>query len=434
MATVNFQIVGKTDKANIYLYVSVKRGQVFKKNTGYTINKNDWSKANNRPKQTIAELKKLKTSLDILETTIYTNINEAIEKNEIITGDWLQKQINIVQGNYIIEKSNTNLLLQYIIQYIENAPYHAKKNGEIGLAKNTLKKYFNLKNNIEAYEKHKKTCVRICEVNHVFQNDFVKFLEKEKQYSINNIGTIIKTLKSICFDAQKKGIETNKQLDLLKGFKKKIDKIILTPEEQEQIKNTTFTREALENAKDWLLIGCYLGQRVSDLLKLTTDNITIVSGSELITLEQQKTRKRVVIPLFPEVKEILNKRNGEFPYAISDQRFNEYIKDVVKLSGIDTPTKGAKMNPETKRKENGIFPKWELVTSHICRRSFATNYYGEIPTPLLMSVTGHSTETQFLEYIGKTSTEQAIQLAEYWTQGILKAQKKPVLTVIKKAN
>jgi len=92
------------------------------------------------------------------------------------------------------------------------------------------------------------------------------------------------------------------------------------------------------------------------------------------------------------------------------------------------------MNPETKRKEYGTFPKWELVTSHICRRSFATNYYGEIPTPLLISVTGHSTETQFLEYIGKTSTEQAIQLAEYWTQGILKAQKKPVLTVIKKAN
>ena len=61
-----------------------------------------------------------------------------------------------------------------------------------------------------------------------------------------------------------------------------------------------------------------------------------------------------------------------------------------------------------------MFEKWELVTSHIGRRSFATNNYGRIPTSLLINVTGHSTETMFLEYIGKTVTEKAIQLAEYF--------------------
>jgi hypothetical protein len=55
-----------------------------------------------------------------------------------------------------------------------------------------------------------------------------------------------------------------------------------------------------------------------------------------------------------------------------------------------------------------------LVSSHIGRRSFATNNYGRIPTSLLINVTGHSTEGMFLEYIGKSNTEKAIQLAEYF--------------------
>jgi hypothetical protein len=61
-----------------------------------------------------------------------------------------------------------------------------------------------------------------------------------------------------------------------------------------------------------------------------------------------------------------------------------------------------------------MFPKYELITSHVGRRSFATNNYGRIPTALLINVTGHATEAMFLEYIGKTETEKAKQLAEYF--------------------
>ena len=34
------------------------------------------------------------------------------------------------------------------------------------------------------------------------------------------------------------------------------------------------------------------------------------------------------------------------------------------------------------------------------RRSSASNYYGQIETPLLMNITGHSKESTFLSYIG----------------------------------
>jgi len=45
--------------------------------------------------------------------------------------------------------------------------------------------------------------------------------------------------------------------------------------------------------------------------------------------------------------------------------------------------------------------------------SFPSNLYGNIPTALLISISAHSTERQFLEYIGKFANDNAIQLAEF---------------------
>ena len=61
---------------------------------------------------------------------------------------------------------------------------------------------------------------------------------------------------------------------------------------------------------------------------------------------------------------------------------------------------GFKKNPKTRRKEIVEAPKYDFVTSHIMRRSFASNYYCKIETPLLMNITGHSKESTFLTYIG----------------------------------
>ena len=129
-----------------------------------------------------------------------------------------------------------------------------------------------------------------------------------------------------------------------------------------------------------------------------------------------KTNKIMTVPLSKKVLEILKKRGGNFPYSISDQKYNDYIKDVCKLAEIDEKVKGSiiEVTKKEKRKKSGTYEKWELVSSHIGRRSFATNNYGKIPTSLLISATGHSTEKMFLEYIGKSDTQKALQLAEYF--------------------
>ncbi|WP_304518147.1 hypothetical protein [Cecembia rubra] len=53
------------------------------------------------------------------------------------------------------------------------------------------------------------------------------------------------------------------------------------------------------------------------------------------------------------------------------------------------------------QKDLGMYPKHELITSHSCRRTFATIFYKKIPTTILMGITGHVNESTFLKYINK---------------------------------
>jgi len=62
-------------------------------------------------------------------------------------------------------------------------------------------------------------------------------------------------------------------------------------------------------------------------------------------------------------------------------------------------------------------PKWELVTSHTARRSFATNLYKSgFPSISIMGITGHRTEKAFLKYIKVTPEEHAMLLQKHWSK------------------
>ena len=166
-------------------------------------------------------------------------------------------------------------------------------------------------------------------------------------------------------------------------------------------------------------------------MNLTNDNIVHRNGLRVIELEQQKTGKNVTIPVLPEIEGIIEEG---FPHKISLQKFNTYIKEVCRIAEINSLTEGKKLNPDLNRHEVGKFPKWQLVTSHICRRSFATNLYGKLPTPLIMQITAHSSEKTFYGYIGKNSYDYAQQIADFYAKQAFKSTNEPHLSVVKKVS
>ncbi len=439
MATIKFILQSKSDPANIYLRLSVSKQGSYKRKSGFIIDPDRWSrvkgfpKGNNEPKY-----KNLKKELENLAEYIEDRYNEAVRYNEVINGDWLQTQINRYHGK--VEAEDIDSLLYQIQAYIDFLPRKKLGKGKIGAQPSTIQKQKALKLKIRQYQEYTGKSYKISQVSPIWVERFEKYLFEVDKLSPNTAGRYIKHLKTVCRFAGMNEITTNTKLNQVKGYSVKADVIYLTIDELEAIEKKTFEREALNNARDWLIIGCYVGQRVSDLLRLTSKNLTTITGLEMITLTQQKTGKQVTVPVHDKVKAILEKNGGHFPKKIAAQKFNAYIKDVCKLAGIKGIVEGSKMvcideeaEPKIYRKVLGKYEKWELITSHICRRSFATNFYGEIPTSLLKDITAHSTEQQFLEYIGKSSSDSALQVAEYWSKQAAQAKKEPQMTVLKKA-
>ena len=91
--------------------------------------------------------------------------------------------------------------------------------------------------------------------------------------------------------AKVKGIQLHREFDLVKVDKGESINIFLSFEELDRIEAIEFRDQALDTARDWLLISCYTGQRVSDFMRFTKDMIRIEDENTFIELTQQKTKK-----------------------------------------------------------------------------------------------------------------------------------------------
>lgn len=429
MATLKYVLQSKSEKSNIYIRFSISRKTILYRKTGFVINAKDWSEHNAQPIQKSQELKTLKSKLGKLDIFINDAYNNSISKGEEITGDWLLLQIDLFNNK--IQVIELDILTNYTQKYIDEAPYKQNAKKGTGLSAGRIQNIKLFSKTIIRFEvevlKGKKILIK--DINLKFTEQFKNWLFNQK-YSINYVGKNIANLKTICLDAYKNDIETSTQLKNIKSISenKAPEQIIyLNEDEQELIKNAPIIREAILNARKWLLLGCLIGQRGGDLLNITDKNIKELNGIKIIELKQQKTGKLVAIPLLPEALEIIE--NG-LPYKISLARYNEYIKDVCQEAGINEMITGR--IKETSRNATKIEtkPKYKFITSHVSRRSFATNFYGRIPTPVLMNITAHGTEKMFLSYIGKTTYDNAYQMLEYFSKLAPKVKEQPQMEVI----
>lgn len=402
MATVNFRIRSKANKpVSIFIYVSLEEGTVISTPSGFTVHPKDWSKTTKRPKQKSEANKKIFSKLNTLQDFIYDQVNEAQAKAQVIDVYWLRQKIEECFNR--VRKTDHSLVVNHIQYIIDNANTRKiKGRKKVGLSEHRIKGYQTFKKTIELYEKEIKKKIHFQDLNKPFIDRFTNWLFNVKQYSTNYAGKILDNLKTVCLDAEKLDIKVHSFAKQIEGFKEQNDDRYiqtLSFEELEQIRTAELETEAQDNARKWLLLGCEIGQRAGDLLRLTPDNIRYKNNRTYIDIEQQKTGKFVTVGVIAaHVIEIIE--NG-FPYPISQQKLNKHIKEVCRLAKIDYEVKGKKYDPKTKRKKLDEYPKWQLITSHSFRRSFATNYYKKIPTAVLIGITGHSKESQFLDYINK---------------------------------
>lgn len=303
-----------------------------------------------------------------------------------------------VDGNRDFSKMSLVQFTDHMIETLSN------------LKESTIKSYKVVRKNIAEYQTKYKTVVTPLTADEDFYHSFVKYLTAEG-LAKNTIGTRIKIVKTVLnYASEKKGVKYSDAFRK-KSFAKpseETDSIYLNIDELNAI-DALVLPKSLDKVRDMFLIECDTGLRYSDVVRLSAENIT---EEGLIKIMTQKTSKTIYAPMTPRVKRIFEKYDYQLPKPICNQNYNRYLKDIAKMAGITAPVTRT-------RTIRGVLttttvPKYQRVSSHTARRSFATNaYIADVPTLDIMRVTGHKTEEAFLLYIRISAEESAKKMAKH---------------------
>jgi integrase len=252
--------------------------------------------------------------------------------------------------------------------------------------------YIRTLNKLKLFEKVYRYPITFVSMNDLFIQKFKEHLI-EQEYHTNTVRMYVKVVRSVLRKSLIKGLHTNRsfQDESWQVPEVPTKNFSLSEDEIKQIQESQMPAHLIR-IRDLFIMGCYLGMRFSDLMAITHENFGEYKGIPVLRIEQQKTKNMITIPIKPVVMDLFNKYNG-LPTSISNQAFNKKIKEVARIA---------------------MFAKSTEFTSHIMRRSFATNgYLAGIPSIDLMKVTGHKSESAFLKYIKVSREETAERLSSH---------------------
>ena len=301
------------------------------------------------------------------------------------------------------DKPQAPTLFEFIQTYIK-----VKKSSPPG----TWKKLQTVYNHLQRYAQERTRVLSYDGIDYAFFADFKTWLNSApRNHSTNYTAKIIEVLKQFMREAQRRKYHSKTDYQEFSIKKAKTTKIALSFDELEHLYSLDLSEnKRLEKVRDLFLIGAYTGLRYSDFTRIRPENIETIKGETILTITTQKTDQEVSIPLEPIPAAVLQKYGNRSP-KMSNQKMNKYLKELGQLAGMDrkmivSNTAGGKRNEE-------VLEKWEKLTTHVARRSFATNYFQkDYPIAMLMKITGHTTTTQFMQYIAIDGKENALEFAK----------------------
>lgn len=322
-------------------------------------------------------------------------------------------------------------LLQFKIQEMESG---TNRNNGRKFSQSTIQQWKNFHRLLCRYEQSY-GAIDFREINTAFWDRFKQFCEDEglMHKSTNKYLAVFRALISY---AQANGIEVSETA--LQSYHK-------VPIFDDDSKAKTYLNEqelqalyemklsgTKERVRDIFMLGCYLGQRVSDYNNLTKSDFTTTRrGNRVVSFTQEKTNNAVVVPIiYDNVYSIAEKYNYNFP-RLSHSVINRYIKRIladlsttlpslrqtlrtaITLKEQQAEARGT-MHFERDAKGYVVKPRYEMVSTHTARRSCITNLYlsNRFTISQLMSISGHKSEKAFNEYICCSSEEIADVIAE----------------------
>jgi integrase len=379
--------------------------------TGRSILPKYWNNKNQRAKE-IIEYKEHYLLNQHLENQAAKIINEY---NQILDEvGYVDK--NVLKDRFLSNKTNKEKKKLTFWGYFEEfIIFKRKELGEIKDYNNSLRKH------VLATEKklnRKATFESIKKLDNGFIEAMENYLtfdainaKGEKGLAVNTIGKQFKNLKVFlnwCFDREYiQGFSTKH----IKVRQEVLDEIYLTKEEVDKLFDLKINNSLQQLIRDCFILGCETSLRISDLKLLKEHHISKKEGEEAIRMEHKKTKNKVVIPLSKRAFSILKKHNFTFNFSANND-FNSTIKEICKKAKIDTPH--TIYRTVRNKRQEFVYKKYELVSSHTCRRTFCTlKVLDGIPVSYIRKISGHNSERTFFRYLKMDNETAANEMRKY---------------------
>lgn len=357
--------LNRKGEAQIFLYLRNDNTQV-KIFTGLKLEPKYWDIKKQLPKGGLIGSPEISSYLAKLKAYAMSRYLECLSNYK---GDryWLKDEINEYLGRGKSNKKEQRLI-KVIPAWIESQ--------KVALAKRTLQKFKTLQIDLQIFERQNKCELLFKSIDLDFYDKYYTHLLSSK-FSIHGgtllndtVAKYIQTLKSFLRWGEERGYHSNHAYAKFKSPKSQKHEIVtLTKEELETIYNLNLSSNPrLEKARDLFCFACFTGQRWSDVAQFSKEQVM----DNAWQFKSVKTQKLTVVPFLgfclPALV-ILKKYNYELP-SLSNQKLNDYIKEVGKLAGIKQKVSITRYSGQEKLVITK--PKYEFMASHMARRTATT--------------------------------------------------------------
>lgn len=345
-----------------------------------------WDSKKQRVKSSYPNYDRFNKFLNSIANFLEDEFNKLEIQGEIIT---IQKLRELLDERLNREEEKGNDFFRYYEEFIESSK-NIRKESTLRYHRSTLRR-------LKKFSKSKKMKLTFESFNHRFEQQLKDFLINEYGLANNTVSRYFKSIKVVLNWAVEKGY--NKNLEFRKFKNKYSDGEIyfLKWDELMNLFELELDNPKLRRVRDIFSFGCFTGLRFSDIVNLKQDNVF----NDIIEINTIKTNTKTRIPLNKYSSSIYERYKSDetvslFP-RISNQKMNEYLKGLGKMAGINEPVQIIHYSG-TKRTDKTV-PKYEVLTSHIARKTFITNaMIRGMSTEVIMDITTHNSYKTFQRY------------------------------------
>lgn len=200
--------------------------------------------------------------------------------------------------------------------------------------------------------------IELAELNVIFIEGFESFLKVNQKLSHNTAMKHIKNLKKVAGLGVRMDLLDKNPFESFKCSVREVNRLCLNQQDIDLLIQKKTLNDRLNAVKDIFLFSCYTGLSYVDVVLLSQNHIHgNCTGEKMIIINRAKTKVESRIPVLPYAEVLIEKyskfsessvNNRLFPVK-SNQKINEYLKEIANLCGIT-----------------------KILTFHLARHTFAT--------------------------------------------------------------